>query len=340
MNVPPEVDAIMEEVFDMGDKVPVIGSSKARKTFWLVQLALSLSAGLPGFLGIGIPKRRRVLIFNLEVKGDHFHRRVNRMAKNMGVQPKSLDGWLFIVNARGKKLAPQAIITLVKRTGAEVVMLDPFYKLMAGGDENSVQDVAPLLASFDLICEESGAAVIFTHHNSKGRAGDRDQRDRGAGSGVIARDFDAAFYLTDHALGGDFLVLSTLLRNYAPQSPRTIEWDNGRFVPSDEAPLELTSATARRSNQPSVEPADVLRLVEESGPFTATELKEAIQRLGLKRDQAREMPKKMFTDGLLDKWQEPVIHGTTWWGTRAQIGEKRTQWDSKGEKATDWRGLK
>lgn len=225
---PPPVDPILSDIFDAGDKVPVIGSSKSRKTFYVLQLALNLTAGRGEFLGWGIPKPRRVLIVQLEVKEAHYWRRVHNLARVLRITAAEVADRLCVASLRGREVKPAQIVELASKHRAEVIVIDPLYKL-AEGDENLAADMKPLLATFDRMAEKTGAAVLYVHHNPKGTAGDRDTRDRGAGSGVISRDYDSCIYLTDHKEEG-LLVCETVLRNYPPRDPFTIEWQDGRFI--------------------------------------------------------------------------------------------------------------
>ena len=298
MHEPPPVDAILESMFDAGDKFVLIGSSKARKTFFLLMLALSLSAGLERFLCWTIPKRRRVLVIQFEIKSVHYHRRVHRACKAMNLAPEAIEAWLFIVNARGAPISLDQIAALAKQIGAEVVILDPLYKLLEG-DENSAQDMKPLLAGFDRLAETTGAAIVYAHHNGKGFAGDRDTRDRGAGSGVLARDFDAAAYLTDHAADEGLLVLSTLLRNYPGTDPVSIAWEEGQFVLSAEAPIERTSRNrqARAARKVGIEEhiPTAMGLVQNAA-IPVTVFKERLRTAGLTREMTRAVV-DMLTSG-------------------------------------------
>jgi hypothetical protein len=285
----PPVDAILEDMFDTGDKFVLIGSSKARKTFFLLMLALSLSAGLERFLQWVIPKRRRVLVIQFEIKTAHYHRRVNRACKAMSLAPEAIADWLFIVNARGVAITLDQIGAIARQKRAEVVILDPLYKLLEG-DENSAQDMKPLLAGFDRLAETTGAAIVYAHHNGKGFAGDRDARDRGAGSGVLARDFDAAAYLTDHAADDDLLVLSTLLRNYPRSEPVSIAWEDGQFVLSASAPIERTSRNRQTSATRKVgieEHVPAAMGLVRTGAIPVTVFRERLRTAGLTRDMMR-----------------------------------------------------
>ena len=106
----------------------------------------------------------------------------------------------------------------------EVIILDPLYKL-AEGTENAAEDFKILLNAFDQLAEETGAAIVYIHHDTKGSPGDKDIRDRGAGSNVLGRDYDAAITLTPHATEPNAAVVEVLLRNYPPQEPFSIAWD-------------------------------------------------------------------------------------------------------------------
>ena len=68
------------------------------------------------------------------------------------------------------------------------------------------------------------AAIVYVHHDAKGSPGERDIRDRGAGSNVLGRDFDAGITLTAHATDPDAIVVETFLRNYRPQEPFAIQF--------------------------------------------------------------------------------------------------------------------
>lgn len=223
---PAEPDQILEDTFDVGDKIAIIGSSKLRKSFFLLMMLLDIAAGRD-FLPWRVVKPRRVFHIQLEIQSNHYHRRVRRMAQALGIGPEDLTDHLQIVNARGLGLTGtdgvKRIRELVTEFHPEIISFDPLYKI-ASGVENAAEDFKIVLNSFDELAEVSGAAIAYVHHDSKGTAGDRDIRDRGAGSGVLGRDYDACITLTPHAQEEDAIVVETLLRNYRPQDAFTIAW--------------------------------------------------------------------------------------------------------------------
>jgi RecA-family ATPase len=138
-----------------------------------------------------------------------------------------------------------------------------------------------LLAWFDELAQATGATVCYIHHDAKGAPGDRETRDRGSGSGVLGRDYDACMTLTEHRDQEDALVIGVLLRNYPPQAGVTVVWKDGCF--SLETGLEAVAATSsskaeQRRRVPGVlEIAQAVREDMLSAPLRADKLKAQIQ---------------------------------------------------------------
>jgi hypothetical protein len=224
---PPPPDQILENVVDLKDKMVIIAPSKMRKSFLVLQMALAL-ASHPKFLGWIIPKKRRVLYIQLEIQEHHCWRRVRNLARAMGICSDDLGDRLMIVSGRGLGIKGAAGLERIKQAIAdfkpEVIIIDPIYKI-SEGIENAAEDFKVLLGEFDKLAEDTGAAIFYVHHDTKGSAGDRDIRDRGAGSNVLGRDYDACVTLTQHATEPEGIVVDMLLRNYAPQEPFTIVWE-------------------------------------------------------------------------------------------------------------------
>lgn len=267
--VPPEPDPVLKGAFDSGDKVMIVGGSKAKKTFFSLQLALALAAGFAMFLAWAIPRRRRVLIVQFEITELNYRRRVHQMCRTMGVCAEQVGGYLSVVSLRGHTVNEDHLLALGRHHAAEVIVVDPLYKLV-DGDENKAEDLKPILRTFDRLAEETGATVLYLHHNPKGTAGDRETIDRGAGSGILARDFDAAIYLNNHRQEG-LLAVETVLRNYPPSKPFSLAWAEGHFV-VDAAAAEVKTSNDRRSKSGSRLPiaTQVQRAVELVGDSLMT----------------------------------------------------------------------
>lgn len=235
---PPPPDQIIENTFDAGDKVAIIATSKGKKTTTMIHLAVSLATGRD-FIGLRVAKKRRVLIVQVEVTPGHYHRRVKTIAAGRGVSAKELSN-LLIINGRGLGLNASSISGEICRiaieNNIEVIGFDPIYKFMEAG-ENDVAAFRPILSAFDYFTSNTGAAIIYSHHDPKGEAGDRNIQDRGAGSSILARDYDAAIVLSSHGSGNsNMAVVDFLLRSYPERQSISIEWDGLNLKRRDDLP--------------------------------------------------------------------------------------------------------
>lgn len=252
-----EADQILTDIFDRGDKVVLIGSSKSRKTFFLLQLLLSIAAGR-SFLGWHIPKPRRVLHIQYEIQAHHFHRRLIRMCRAMGITAADLGDRLLILNARGMGLSGKQGIEKISlyatKARPDLISLDPLYKILTGDENsNSSDGMKGTLDLFDGLAVQTGASVAYVHHDPKGNAGDRNITDRGAGGGVLGRDFDASIVMTPHASEDDAFVIETSLRNYRPQEPFTALWtedeNTGGYCFEERLDIIAAKRTSKTSKQ-------------------------------------------------------------------------------------------
>ena len=189
-DLPPVKPELIEGILRQGHKMLLVSSSKAGKTFALVELAIAIAEGRR-WLGFRC-KQGPVLYLNMELDEASFDDRLKRVYEKMeltNTNRKNID----IVHLRGKvelleKLIPQITRTMKAREYAAVI-LDPTYKLGIG-DENAAEAVIRFTNAIDRIAN-AGASVIYAHHHSKGSQGAKASMDRASGSGVFARDADA-----------------------------------------------------------------------------------------------------------------------------------------------------
>jgi KaiC/GvpD/RAD55 family RecA-like ATPase len=65
----------------------------------------------------------------------------------------------------------QEAISLTKRLGAKLVVVDTLNRALAGGDENSSKDMGQFIANISRLKEETGAHVLIVHHGTKSANG-------------------------------------------------------------------------------------------------------------------------------------------------------------------------
>ncbi len=186
-------EELIEGVLRCGHKMLISGSSKAGKSFLLMELCVALANG-GSWLGMKC-RQGKVLYVNLEIDNASCINRFLNIYKALGKDqefPNAAN--INIWNLRGHavpltELVPK-IVRRIKNEDFEAVIIDPIYKVITG-DENNASDMAAFCNQFDKICNETGCSVIYCHHHSKGAQGAKRAIDRASGSGVFARDPDA-----------------------------------------------------------------------------------------------------------------------------------------------------
>ena len=202
-NPPKLPDELIKGVLRCGHKMLISGSSKAGKSFLLMELCIALAEGKPW---LGFPcKQGRVLYVNLEIDPASCINRFMKIYEALHLPMKHMDN-IVIWNLRGfavplDRLVPK-LIRRVKDSGYNAVIIDPIYKVITG-DENNASDMAAFCNQFDKICAETGCATIYCHHHSKGAQGGKRAIDRASGSGVFARDPDAQLDMIQLELDDD-----------------------------------------------------------------------------------------------------------------------------------------
>ena len=320
---PPPADQIFTDFLDVGDKASLIASAKMRKSFVILQAAVCAATGVP-FLGLQVPKPRRVLLIQMEIRPPHFHRRVLRMCRAMSADAALVKQNLRIINARGRQIDFDDISGIARKMNAEFIIFDPLYKLH-DGDENLAKDIKPLLAKFDELAEDASAAVLYVHHDAKGIAGDRDIRDRGAGSNALARDYDACITLTAHAQAEDASVVAFLCRNYPPRENISSVWDEGCFRLSDLEPIAKTS-TNKQTKQTSAAPAreyrsQALSVVAAKALISEDFHDALVTTVRLSDKKARTVTKILIEEKTLRKSVRLGYQGPVYIGTPEQIAK-------------------
>ena len=190
-NPPEQPEELINGVLRRGHKMLISGSSKAGKSFLLMELSIAISEGTK-WLGFQC-KQGKVLYVNLEIDPASCVNRFLKIYKALGLTPKHMDD-IVIWNLRGHavpldQLVPK-LIRRVRDMRLDAIIIDPIYKVITG-DENSASDMAAFCNQFDRICTETSCSVIYCHHHSKGAQGAKRAMDRASGSGVFARDPDA-----------------------------------------------------------------------------------------------------------------------------------------------------
>ncbi len=184
-------EELIEGILRRGHKMLISGSSKAGKSFLLMELCIAIAEG-QDWLGFKC-KKGRVLYVNLEIDENSMRDRFDKIYEALGI-PKWHFNDILVWNLRGyatplDQLVPR-LIRRVKDKELDAIIIDPIYKVITG-DENNASEMGAFCNQFDKICTETGCSTIYCHHHSKGAQGAKKAMDRASGSGVFARDPDA-----------------------------------------------------------------------------------------------------------------------------------------------------
>jgi hypothetical protein len=217
---PPQV---VHGVLHQGSKCSIVGGSKSFKTWTLLDLGLSVAYGKPW---LSFPTTAgKVLFVNFEIQDFSFQSRIKAVAaaKTIQLNPNCI----YLLNLRGKASNYSTLLhhiaSVAKGIGFSLIILDPIYKLYGNADENSARDIAGLLNAIEALAVETGAAIAFGAHFSKGNQSGKESIDRVSGSGVFARDPDSLLVMTRHETEGAF-VIETTLRNFPQVEPFVVRW--------------------------------------------------------------------------------------------------------------------
>jgi hypothetical protein len=276
---PPE---LVYGLLHKGSKLVLGGGSKSFKTWTLTDLALSVAYGEP-WLSFKTA-RGKVLYLNLELQSWSFADRLHAVAKSKGIkiEPGALEIW----NLRGYSASYDVLLPKIKKrieqAGHSLIVLDPVYKLLGNLDENSAGDMGKLMNSLEDLATQTGAAIAFGAHFSKGNQSSKESIDRISGSGVFARDPDSIITFSKHEQERAFTVDCTL-RNFKPTEPFVVRWDFPQFRRDDQLDPRRLKQAPKGGRSPEYSEAELLDLLPKKGFTTSEWQQEANSERGITR---------------------------------------------------------
>jgi RecA-family ATPase len=222
-----EPPQLIEGVLHQGSKMILGGASKSRKSWSMIDMMLSVSSGTSWW---GFPtKQGRSLYINFELPDFAFQHRLNAIAVAKGIADHSMfDLWNLRGYATDFSVLIPKILARIKESSYSLIILDPIYKGLGKRDENKAGDIASLCNEIEQLAVQSGAAVVFGAHYSKGNQAGKDAIDRIGGSGVFARDPDVILTMTPHE-EKDAYVVDLTLRALPQVDPFVVRWQGVKF---------------------------------------------------------------------------------------------------------------
>lgn len=165
------VSDFVEGLLTDGGASVIYGPSNCGKSFWILDLAVSVATGQPFREDLEVDRGAVVYV---ALEGSFGVRNRIEALKRAGRLPA--DAPLFFCFAPVSLLERGHAARLaqsVRRAATEsampcrLVILDTLARAMAGGDENSGEDMTAAVAALDVIRAETGAHVAVIHHSGK-----------------------------------------------------------------------------------------------------------------------------------------------------------------------------
>jgi phage/plasmid primase-like uncharacterized protein len=179
----------------------VHGPSGSGKTFFVLDMLLSIAAGLPSWHEHKVKPGKVVYLAG---EGHHGLRaRIQAWKQHHDVQ--SLDMWVSVTacdlnTPQGASLAVESVREL--NVKPDIICVDTLRRFFVG-DENSAKDAKGMIDISDALRQEFGAAIVYVHHTGHAK----DAQERGSGSTAWRGSTDNEFSVLPQEKGGEKIII-------------------------------------------------------------------------------------------------------------------------------------
>jgi hypothetical protein len=257
----------------------IVGPPKSCKTWMAEHLAICIASGA-AFLGIPV-QQGRVLLLPREDSTLETRRRIWRLCRGLGIDPRTLDGRL-IVETQPFYLDRQEDVARMHASidahGVDVVLVDSLSRSHTA-DENSVSEMRPAIAAWSDLAMTRGVSFGLIHHMGKGL--------EGRGVGQRMRGTSDLHAMVRHVLAVELQTDGTSKVSTSGNLPGQPEPFAVRLVDGfdDNGKKCIRLEHAGKIGETSNDEMD-LRIIEalEAGPLTARDLRKAVRGKGVVKD--------------------------------------------------------
>lgn len=269
---------VVRGLLRVGETMNIIAPPKVGKSWLVMDLALSIAAGIP-WLDTYPTVKGEVLLLDNELHRETSAWRFRKMVDEAGRVERSgrlecrrrgygaeAANGVTVRNLRGELRDLSSLgqwIRALPRGKYKLIVLDAFYRFMPREwDENDNGTMSAVYNLIDSYAASLGAAVVCIHHASKGNQSGKAVTDVGAGAGAQSRAVDTHLVLRAHE-EADAIVLDTAARSFPPIEPRCFRW---RFpfweAASDLDPANLKTEKVRKVRAERLKPFDPVEAVQ------------------------------------------------------------------------------
>ncbi len=222
---PEPLPLVVEGLLEAGQIASFVGATKSGKTMALLDLATVMHNGGGLWLGRQVVGGR-VLYIDNELQERKIVERLGAVNKARGSRSGSASFQVWTL--RGKYLTIEEIADLVvdsiKPGDFQLIILDSLYVAMPDGSESDDGLMKRVAMAAGRITTATGAAMILSHHSTKGNQATRSVADVGSGSGVLQRYINAHCVLREHSQEG-MAVFEAKLRDFERDYCKAQTWE-------------------------------------------------------------------------------------------------------------------
>jgi phage/plasmid primase-like uncharacterized protein len=166
-------DEIIENLFIRRSLTVIYGDSNSGKTFFALSLAAAMAANMPAY---GRQVEHGLVIYLATESPVSVINRVQALKKYYGIGLENLVIVQTPINFYDKDGDAHDVIELVKiaeeKRGIKCVAIfgDTLARMSSGANENSGEDMSPVMARFDQVAKATNSAVNVIHHAGKNAA--------------------------------------------------------------------------------------------------------------------------------------------------------------------------
>jgi hypothetical protein len=222
---PEPLPLVVEGLLEAGQIASFVGATKSGKTMALLDLATVMHNGGGLWLGRQVVGGR-VLYIDNELQERKIVERLGAVNKARGSRSGSASFQVWTL--RGEYLTIKEIADLVASTfkpgDFQLIILDSLYVAMPDGSESDDGLMKRVARAAGQITTATGAAMILSHHSTKGNQATRSVADVGSGSGVLQRYINAHCVLREHSQKG-MAVFEAKLRDFDEDDGNAETWE-------------------------------------------------------------------------------------------------------------------
>jgi KaiC/GvpD/RAD55 family RecA-like ATPase len=166
-------DELVEGLMTIGSSVVVYGDSNSGKTFWALSVATAIATGEDCY---GRKTDPGLVVYLASEAPASIRSRMQAIKKfhgcsleNLAMVPVPMNFYVGDQDAHDVIELVRAI-EIAKGKPVRLIIGDTLARMSAGANENSGEDMGPVMARFDQVATATGAAMMIIHHNGKDAA--------------------------------------------------------------------------------------------------------------------------------------------------------------------------